>query len=109
MTGPAARLIAPCLPTSAPRPPSGEHWLHEIKYDGFRVIARERRQPGEALQPAGPRPDRREWRRSRRAPEEADKETHVMADPTVSPAAQSFIRELGSLRNLDARRESKRT
>jgi bifunctional non-homologous end joining protein LigD len=30
----------PCLPTSAPLPPSGESWLHEIKHDGFRVIAR---------------------------------------------------------------------
>jgi bifunctional non-homologous end joining protein LigD len=33
-------VIAPCLPTSAPQPPSGALWLHEIKYDGFRVIAR---------------------------------------------------------------------
>jgi ATP-dependent DNA ligase len=32
--------IAPCLPTSAPQPPSGEEWLHEIKHDGFRIIAR---------------------------------------------------------------------
>ena len=32
-------FIAPCLPTSAPQPPSGELWLHEIKHDGFRVIA----------------------------------------------------------------------
>jgi ATP-dependent DNA ligase len=30
----------PCLPTNAPQPPSGELWLHEIKHDGFRVIAR---------------------------------------------------------------------
>ena len=35
-----AGFIAPCLPTSAPQPPSGEAWLHEIKHDGFRVIAR---------------------------------------------------------------------
>jgi bifunctional non-homologous end joining protein LigD len=35
-----AGFIAPCLPASAPRPPSGEAWLHEIKHDGFRVIAR---------------------------------------------------------------------
>jgi bifunctional non-homologous end joining protein LigD len=27
-------------PSSAPQPPSGEEWLHEIKHDGFRVIAR---------------------------------------------------------------------
>jgi ATP-dependent DNA ligase len=35
-----AGFIAPCLPTNAPQPPSGEAWLHEIKHDGFRVIAR---------------------------------------------------------------------
>jgi bifunctional non-homologous end joining protein LigD len=33
-------FVAPCLPTKAPQPPSGEAWLHEIKHDGFRVIAR---------------------------------------------------------------------
>jgi ATP-dependent DNA ligase len=33
-------FIAPCLPTDAPHPPSGEAWLHEIKHDGFRVISR---------------------------------------------------------------------
>src|SRR6202049_3129741 len=35
-----AGFVAPCLPTTAPHPPSGEAWLHEIKHDGFRVIAR---------------------------------------------------------------------
>jgi bifunctional non-homologous end joining protein LigD len=35
-----AGFIEPCLPTSAPSPPSDETWLHEIKHDGFRVIAR---------------------------------------------------------------------
>jgi ATP-dependent DNA ligase len=35
-----AGFIAPCLPTNASQPPSGEEWLHEIKWDGFRVIAR---------------------------------------------------------------------
>jgi bifunctional non-homologous end joining protein LigD len=35
-----AGFVAPCLPTRAPRPPSGAIWLHEIKWDGFRVIAR---------------------------------------------------------------------
>jgi ATP-dependent DNA ligase len=33
-------FVAPCLPTNAPQPPSGDAWLHEIKHDGFRVIAR---------------------------------------------------------------------
>ena len=36
----AAGFIAPCLPTSAEQPRSGQEWLHEIKHDGFRVIAR---------------------------------------------------------------------
>ena len=35
-----AGFIQPCLPMKAPRPPSGAFWLHEIKHDGFRVIAR---------------------------------------------------------------------
>src|SRR5262245_5008861 len=39
-SGEAAGFIAPCLPTSAEQPRSGEEWLHEIKHDGFRVIAR---------------------------------------------------------------------
>ena len=33
-------FIAPCLPMKAPQPPTGEAWLHEIKHDGFRVVAR---------------------------------------------------------------------
>ena len=35
-----AGFIAPCLPSSALQPPNGEDWVHEIKHDGFRVIAR---------------------------------------------------------------------
>jgi bifunctional non-homologous end joining protein LigD len=34
-----AGFVAPCLPTKAPQPPTGGAWLHEIKHDGFRVIA----------------------------------------------------------------------
>ncbi len=29
----------PCLPTSAKAPSSGPDWIHEIKHDGFRVLA----------------------------------------------------------------------
>jgi ATP-dependent DNA ligase len=32
--------IPPCLPSRADRPPSGPEWLHEIKHDGFRIMAR---------------------------------------------------------------------
>jgi bifunctional non-homologous end joining protein LigD len=41
---PAARLSPPSLPTKAPQPPSGDTWVHEIKHDGFRVIARKDRE-----------------------------------------------------------------
>jgi bifunctional non-homologous end joining protein LigD len=34
-----AGFIEPCLLTNAPTP-SGREWVHEIKFDGFRVIAR---------------------------------------------------------------------
>jgi bifunctional non-homologous end joining protein LigD len=33
-------FIAPCLPIKAETLPSGGLWLHEIKHDGFRIIAR---------------------------------------------------------------------
>ena len=32
-------LILRCRPALADRPPSGPGWLHEIKFDGYRVIA----------------------------------------------------------------------
>ena len=32
--------LKPCLPTGAPSPPVGPSWLHEIKRDGFRMLAR---------------------------------------------------------------------
>jgi bifunctional non-homologous end joining protein LigD len=32
-------FVPPCLPTKAPQPPTGVLWVHEIKHDGFRVIA----------------------------------------------------------------------
>jgi ATP-dependent DNA ligase len=35
-----AGFIAPCLPTKTEKLPSGDLWLHEIKHDGFRIIAR---------------------------------------------------------------------
>ena len=35
-----AGFIEPCMSTASKRPPSGEGWLHEIKHDGYRCIAR---------------------------------------------------------------------
>jgi bifunctional non-homologous end joining protein LigD len=37
---PALGLIKPCLPLPAKRPPAGPNWIHEIKHDGFRIMAR---------------------------------------------------------------------
>ena len=32
--------LQPCLPRPAKEPPAGPGWLHEIKHDGFRILAR---------------------------------------------------------------------
>ena len=32
--------LEPCLPSLAKTPPTGPDWIHEIKHDGFRVMAR---------------------------------------------------------------------
>ena len=31
--------LEPCLPRPAKEPPAGPGWIHEIKHDGFRIIA----------------------------------------------------------------------
>jgi bifunctional non-homologous end joining protein LigD len=35
-----ASFIEPCLPSPADKPPSGANWIHEIKHDGYRLMAR---------------------------------------------------------------------
>ena len=39
-TDPARSSFEPCLPRPAKEPPAGPGWIHEIKHDGFRIIAR---------------------------------------------------------------------
>ena len=34
------KFIEPCLPSPADNPPSGSNWIHEIKHDGYRLMAR---------------------------------------------------------------------
>ena len=34
------KAIHPCLPKPAKEPPPGPEWIHEIKHDGFRILAR---------------------------------------------------------------------
>src|SRR5262247_962101 len=56
-----AGFIAACLPTKTDKLPSGSQWLHEIKHDGFRIIARKKgaqvrlySRPGNDLTPRFP-------------------------------------------------------
>ena len=35
-----SNFIEPCLPSRADCPPSGSNWIHEIKHDGCRLMAR---------------------------------------------------------------------
>jgi hypothetical protein len=37
---PMSAFIEPCLPSPADKPPSGSNWIHEIKHDGYRLMAR---------------------------------------------------------------------
>jgi bifunctional non-homologous end joining protein LigD len=39
-TRPGLGIMEPCLPSLAKAPPSGPGWIHEIKHDGFRILAR---------------------------------------------------------------------
>jgi ATP-dependent DNA ligase len=36
--------FAPCVPRLAKDPPAGPGWIHEIKHDGFRILARRDRE-----------------------------------------------------------------
>jgi bifunctional non-homologous end joining protein LigD len=37
---PPAGFIQPCQPTLVANPPAGPGWLHEMKHDGYRLLAR---------------------------------------------------------------------
>jgi ATP-dependent DNA ligase len=37
--GQSIRRFEPCLPRPAKQPPAGPDWIHEIKHDGFRIVA----------------------------------------------------------------------
>ena len=36
---PPAGFIQPCQPTLVANPPAGPGWLHEVKHDGYRLLA----------------------------------------------------------------------
>ncbi len=37
---PSAGFVEPCLPTVAKRAPTGADWVHEVKFDGYRLMIR---------------------------------------------------------------------
>ena len=37
---PGLGIIEPCLPSPVKAPAAGPGWIHEIKHDGFRIMAR---------------------------------------------------------------------
>ena len=39
-TRPGLGIVEPRLPSPVKLPPSGPRWLHEIKRDGYRIVAR---------------------------------------------------------------------
>ena len=52
------RFVEPCLATLQDKPPAGENWLHEVKFDGYRLQARIEHGKVRAADPLGPRLDR---------------------------------------------------
>ena len=40
LVAPLPKHVAPALSTLAAAPPSGQDWAHEIKFDGYRILAR---------------------------------------------------------------------
>ena len=44
-----AGFIEPCQPIGGTKPPSGPGWIHEIKHDGFRMMAQRRGVGGRLL------------------------------------------------------------
>ena len=51
-------FIAPQLCETLDRPPSADGWIHEIKFDGYRIQMRVRGRRGDLEDPQGPRLDR---------------------------------------------------
>jgi hypothetical protein len=55
-SAPPSGFIEPCPPSPADRPPAGSDWVHEIKHDGYRLMARRMRLSGLARKDTSARP-----------------------------------------------------
>ena len=89
-------FIVPCQPILATKVPAGDGWLHELKHDGFRILAYK---DGERVRPVvsqRPRPVgrlRRDHRRRARPPLPASCST-AKRSRTASRACRDFHRLL---------------
>ena len=85
---PLPGFIEPALATSIEKLPSGERWLHEIKFDGYRRAARRTRADGSSGNP-GRREALAHSRRNRArcalylAPPRLHSEPHMTTCPSV--------------------------
>jgi hypothetical protein len=107
LSGPMLRplppgFIAPCLPITAERCKSGPDWVHEIKHDGYRLIAR--------------RTDDRVWLYTRRGYIWTDRYPRIVAGvcaskrgkqctnhPSAEPASRYYSLRISMLLPDDAR------
>jgi hypothetical protein len=48
---PPTGFVVPCQPFLVARPPVGPGWLHEIKHDGYRIVARTPPSPAKSSRP----------------------------------------------------------
>ena len=48
---PSAGFIRPCQPFLVVRPPAGLGWLHEVKHDGYRIVARKDGEQRQVMDP----------------------------------------------------------
>jgi ATP-dependent DNA ligase len=71
------KAIGPCLPKPAKEPPAGPGWIHEIKHDGFRILAR--------------RNGKRVWLYTRNGSNFADRFPQIVEAVKSLPAQSCFI------------------
>jgi bifunctional non-homologous end joining protein LigD len=72
-----AAFIEPCLPRPAKQPPTGRGWIHEIKHDGFRILAQ--------------RADGRVRLRTRKGTDFSSRFPQIVAALTVLPVRSCLI------------------
>jgi Resolvase, N terminal domain len=88
-------FIEPCLPSSAPKPPSGDGWIHEIKLDGFRLLARRDAAGVRLLTPSRYRLDYSPPQSPRSPAGRVDLFLHQQGLDTTTPAGKAMFQMMG--------------